>query len=172
MVGRHPPALILNESNSDFIQAGVSIIASSRVDHNIPVIGRAVGCQISSDRKTIRLLFPTASTMRFLAGIRESGQIAVVFGRPSTHQTIQLKGADAKVVPSRKSDPRLAQQYVRAISDEVSLLGVDEEHVRAIVNLDPKNLTAVSFTSREAYVQTPGPRAGEPLMKRDDAHTR
>src|SRR5215831_11057881 len=109
MSGKNSTPTILNEANAEFVQSGVSIIASSRTAKNVPVIGRAVGCRVSTDRRIIRLLFSTASASQLLEGIRSSGQIAVVFGRPTTHQTIQLKGDDAVVVSAKKSEVRIAE---------------------------------------------------------------
>src|SRR5215813_5855281 len=133
MAGHNSESMQLPETDADFIQGGVSIIASSRTSENIPVMGRAVGCRVSVDRRTVRLLFRTSSVSDFLEGIRSSRQIAAVFGLPSTHRTIQLKGTDAAVVPVQKPDLQIAGRYVDRIAAEVSPLGFDEEHTRAIV---------------------------------------
>src|SRR5262249_16604640 len=148
-------------TDAEFIQGGVSIIASSRTSENVPVMGRAVGCRVSADRRTVKLLFRTSSVPDFLEGIRSSSQIAAVFGLPSTHRTIQLKGNDAAIVAVQKPDLKIAERYVDRIAAEVSPFGFDEAHTRAIVCCLPDDLTAVTFSPREAFVQTPGPRAGE-----------
>ena len=156
-----PP--LLDETSAGFIESGVTIYASSRTDQNIPVMGRAVGCRVSADRRTVTLLFTTACVSQLLDEIRNSGQIAVVFSQPSTSQTIQLKANDAAVVSPQKGDVKLIEQHCEAFVADVCPLGYSEALVRAFMWFDPADLSAVRFTPREAFVQTPGPRAGEPL---------
>src|SRR5262249_18363406 len=97
-----PP--LLDEATATFIASGIYINASSTAGDSVPVIGRAAGCRVSSDRRTITLLFTAACATELLDGIRKTGQIAVVFCQPGSHQTIQLKGTDAAVVPAGKAD--------------------------------------------------------------------
>jgi hypothetical protein len=172
LAGKNSQLPVLNEVNAAFIEGGVSILASSRNGENIPAIGRAVGCRVSADRQNVTLLFPAPSAARLLEDLRISRQIAVVFGRPSTHQTIQLKGNDARIVRLQKHDVKIAERYFASIAADVAPLGFDDTHARAIVQYDPDDLTAVTFSPREAFEQTPGPRAGEPLLDRGNAHTR
>jgi hypothetical protein len=156
-----PP--LLDETNAGFITGGVSIIASSCSDDNVPVMGRIAGCRLSADRRTVTLLFSAAYAAELVAGVRKSGQLAVVFSRPSTAQTIQLKGTDATVVPTHKGDVKLVEEHCEALVADVCPLGFTESMIRAYVWLDPADICAVMFTPREAFIQTPGPRAGEPL---------
>jgi hypothetical protein len=104
MPGRNLAPPLLDDANAAFIQGGVSINASSRTVENIPVMSRCVGCRISTDRRIITLFFHRPGAENLLAGIRVSQQIAAVFSRPSTHQTIQLKGSDAVAVQVQKRD--------------------------------------------------------------------
>jgi len=163
---------LLDDSNAAFIAGGTSINASSRTSENVPVIARAGGCRVSADRRTITLLFGTAGARELLDGIRASRQIAVVFSQPSTHQTIQLKGADAAVVALQKRDIKLLEQQREAFVAEVCPLGYREPLVRALMWFDPDDITAVAFTPSEAFIQTPGPRAGEPFGGENHARPR
>jgi hypothetical protein len=162
---------LLDEANAALIQGGVSITAGSRTAENVPVMARAFGCRVSANRQTITLLFYTPSAEEFLEGIRGSKQIAVVFSKPSTHHTIQLKGNDAVVVPERKADIKVAEQYIQAFVDHLRPLGYPEPLVRALFQFETDKLTAVTFTPSEAFSQTPGPRAGEPLKGGPHAHS-
>jgi hypothetical protein len=170
MAGRNLAPSLLDEANAAFIQGGVSINASSRTVENIPVMARAVGCRVSRDRRTITLIFHSPSAAGLLDGIHASKQIAAVFSLPSTHQTIQLKGKDAVSVSVQKEDVKLAERYCDVFVADVCPLGYPESLVRALVWFDPNDLTAVTFTPSEAFQQTPGPRAGEPLTSRTDAN--
>jgi hypothetical protein len=159
-----PPPL-LDEATAAFIQSSVSINASSRTAENVPVTARGAGCRVSKDRRTVTLLFSAPGSEALLESVRVTGQIATVFSRPSTHQTIQLKGKDAVAVPLPRGHIALAQRHREALIAEVTPLGFPEAVTRALLWFDPSDLTAVTFAPTEAFHQTPGPRAGEPLKR-------
>jgi hypothetical protein len=163
---------LLDDTNAAFIQGGVSINASSRTRENKPVMARGAGCRVSKDLRTITLFFQTYGAEAFIEGITTSRQIAVVFSLPSSNQTIQLKGSDASVTMVQKQDKKIAERYCDAFVADVCPLGYHESLVRALLWFDSENLTAVSFTPSEAFLQTPGPRAGECLKSGANAHTR
>lgn len=98
-----------------------------------------------------------------LDDIRRTGAIAAVFSRPSTHETLQLKGVDARIVPAEPGDDALARRYVDAFVAELVPYGYPEAVIRAFLTCPPEDLVAVQFTPVAAFSQTPGPQAGEPL---------
>jgi hypothetical protein len=168
MVGRNLAPSVLDEHTAAFIQGGVSMIACSRTHENVPVMSRVLGCRVSSDRRTITVLLARPGAQEFLDEILATGQIAVVFSLPSTHQTIQLKGEDATVGLPQKRDVQIAEKYQDAFVANLVPFGYEEAMIRAFLSFDRENLSAVSFTPSKAFLQTPGPRAGEPLKH---AHT-
>ena len=172
MAGRTPEPALLDETNAALIQGGVSISASSRTSENVPVMARAVGCRVSPDRRTVTLLFHGPAAEDFLESIRTSRRIAVVFSQPSTLQTIQLKGSDAVAAAAHKRDLELTTAYCNSIVAILSPLGYPEPMLRAILWSEPERLWTVAFTPTEAFLQTPGPRAGERLKSGTDAHAR
>ena len=165
-----PP--LLDDANAAFIQGGVTINASSRTIENKPVMAKAVGCRVSKDRRTITLLFHSSIAGDIIAGIQASRQIAVVFSMPGTNQTIQLKGSDAVVVEMQKQDRKIAERYCESFVRNVCPLGYSEPLIRAYLWFDPEELLAIAFTPAEAFLQTPGPRAGEPLQTGANVHSR
>jgi hypothetical protein len=172
MAGRTPEPALLDETNAAFIEGGVSINASSRTSENVPVMARAVGCRVSPDRRTVTLLFHGPAAEDFLESIRISRRIAVVFSEPSTLRTIQLKGSDAVAAVAPRRDVEMTRAYCNTIVAILSPLGYPEPMLRAILWSEPEGLRTVSFTPTEAFLQTPGPRAGERLKNGTDAHAR
>jgi len=156
-----PPRSFLDEPTSSFIQSGVSILAASSDSENLPTIVRAVGCRVSRDRRRVTLLVPPYEP--FLEAVRATSTIAVTFTRPSTHQTLQLKGRDAERARPVKSDPSVLRTYADAFVAELGRLGYLEDFVRAMVWCDPEAICAVGFGPTAAFQQTPGPTAGTPL---------
>ena len=65
---------------------------------------RGCGCRVSRDRRRVTVLFDRTRSDHVLDDFVANGRIAVVFSQPSTHQTIQLKGADATPVRTTAAD--------------------------------------------------------------------
>ena len=86
---------LLDEDNAAFVQSGVSIVAASRGEDLVPSIARVSGCRVSADRRAVSIYLPHSQALELVEDVRASGRIAVVFSRPSTHRTLQLKADDA-----------------------------------------------------------------------------
>jgi hypothetical protein len=146
-----------------FLEGGVSIVAASRRAGILPVVARAAGCRVSADRQSVAILVSCTQGAELLDALRGGAPIAVVFGVPSSHRTIQLKGAAATLEPLAPGDQELLRRYADAFVADVCPLGYREALVRAIVAGEPEDFVAVFFTPGAAFDQTPGPRAGSPL---------
>jgi len=158
------PALLSSE-DAAFIEGGVSVVAAARSGANEPTVSRSIGCRVSTDRQQVTIFLPTAQSEALLADIRENGVISVVFSQPTSHRTIQLKGADAAVVPFMADDARLWSAYRQRFAAEVRCIGFSDEFVQAFLAA-PSGIVAVAFTPSAAFLQTPGPKAGMPLHTR------
>jgi hypothetical protein len=156
---------LLDEAWSAFIQGGVSIVAASGSSEKVPMIARATGCRVTADRRKVTLLISSSQAGMLLDAARSTGRIAVVFSQPSTHITIQLKGGDAKLSPVRSGDAALMERYARAFCADLEPLGYAEDLIRALVWCAPEDLAAITFSPDKAFLQTPGPQAGESLRK-------
>jgi hypothetical protein len=154
---------VLDEKWAAFIQGAVSITAASRDSQNVPAMSRAVGCRTSGNRQKVTLLFSRPQAESLTNSISSTGAIAAVFSEPSTHVSIQLKGSDAALTAPRALDLQVFKRYTEAFVKEVVPLGYPEETIRALFWADPADLVAVTFAPTAAFLQTPGPRAGECL---------
>ena len=96
-------------------------------------------------------------------GVRRSGAIAVVFSDPPSHRTLQLKGTDAVMLPAEPGDAALAAAYRAGFAAILEPLGFDPAVVRAFLACPDEDLVTIRFTPTAAFLQTPGPQAGEPL---------
>lgn len=164
MVSPNDKAPCLDADLAAFVQGGVSIVAASRVGKRSPVIARAAGCRVSPSRRQVTLLVASSQAAAFLEGIRNTRAIAAVFSQPSTHRTIQLKGTDAAPAPLQDGDHALIAAYTHAFCEELAPLGYHPDQVRAVLSCEADDFVAVTFTISTAFSQTPGPRAGEPLV--------
>jgi len=146
-----------------FIQSGVSITVASRDERLVPSIAKAVGCRVGADGRTITLLMFGEAAGAVAQDISRCGLAAVVFTRPSTNRTMQLKGRDVRHVPVQAADVALVRRYLVLFAEELGLLGWDRRFVDAVFWHDPASLMAIRFTADSAFQQTPGPAAGAAL---------
>lgn len=150
----------LSAANAAFIQQGVSVIVGGRDRDNAPTLMRGIGCRVAPDRARVTVFLAASQAAELLADLRDNGAIAVVFCQPSTHRTIQLKGADATLVPLEPGDhERIAAQSAALAADIISV-GYREAPVRTLLAYAPEDVVAVAFTPSAAFQQTPGPNAG------------
>src|SRR4051794_3727222 len=106
------PVLIAPEVAA-FMQGGVSVIVGGRTAERVPDVVRGCGCRVSRDRRRVTVLVEALRAPELLSAIRSSGTVAVVFSRPSTHRTIQLKADDAVVSTATPADRRVADAHLR-----------------------------------------------------------
>jgi hypothetical protein len=141
----------------------LSILGASRGPGNIPFAARAVGYRFSSDFHQVTLFFSKTDARELLANIADNGRLAAVFSLPSTHQSLQLKGSDARIGKVAKADLELVNSYRRAFVDHLGKLGFARKAIETMLAFEPGDLCAVTFTPSSAFSQTPGPNAGHAI---------
>jgi len=156
-------APLLDEALADFIQHRVSVNVATRDAENRPTLTRALGCRVSPDRRRVTLFISVPRSEELLRDLRANGAIAVVFSRPTTHQTIQLKGNDAAIVALADGDRALITAHSASFVEEIRQIGYRDPFASAMTAALDEEAVAVVFTPSAAFVQTPGPAAGQPL---------
>lgn len=158
-----PSTALLGPDQAAFICGGVGMSAATCRPGALPNMARCTGARVSADRRTVTILLAATPGAAFLDDVRRTGSIAAVFSQPSTHKTLQMKGSDARIVPTDPGDAELAARYVDAFVAEVSVYGYPEALIRTFLAHRSDDLVAIQFTVNAAYSQSPGPQAGEPL---------
>jgi hypothetical protein len=90
----------------------------------------------------------------------------VVFSRPETHETLQLKGACGCIQPLEKGDRQIMLAYGAAFAAEIRGVGYAEGFSRALTNPAGDEAVGIAFAPDAVFDQTPGPRAGMRLEPR------
>ncbi len=157
-----PPPLITDE-HAGFMESGLSISIGGCNAEKLASVCRAIGCRVSPDRRRVTVFVSASQGRLLLDDLRATGAIAVVFSLPSTHRTLQLKGRDAIVEPLGVGDLQRVEAYREGFVRELEPLGYEPRLVRTFLACAPDDIVALTFTPREAFSQTPGPHAGEPL---------
>jgi len=156
---------LIDALHADFMQRGVSINMATCGRDGAPTLVRATGCRVSPDRQEVTLFVSRMQAAPVIDCQRDNAPLAVVFSEPSTHRTVQLKGRHVRVGLPEEEDFQLVAAYRDAFVREVKPLGYDETLLRTLFMIPSADLVAIRFAPCEAYSQTPGPRAGEPLRR-------
>jgi len=154
---------LLDEATASFISSGVSIAIASRDAGNRPSVARAWGCRVSPDRRCVYVFVSPMQSSPLLADLRAGHPVAAVFSLPSSHRTLQLKAARAEVAPCDDADRRSITEYVNHFPRELERVGYGGGFASAYLHVATGLLVRVGFEPTEAFAQTPGPGAGEPL---------
>jgi hypothetical protein len=155
--------VVLPADIADFIQGGVSITVASRDERLVPSIAKGVGCRVAAASDQVTVMIFANAAQAVARDITRHAQVAVVFSKPSTNRTVQLKGRDVAIVPTTPADLALVRRWMALFADDLQLLGWDLRYVEATFLHDPSQLMALRFTPEGAFQQTPGPAAGAPL---------
>lgn len=158
-------AVALDAETVAFMQGGVSMHAASCDAKLVANLSRALACRVSSERTRVTVFLLASHSGGMVADFRANGRIAVVFSLPSTHRTIQLKGADAAVEPLQDGDHLLIARHRAAFVAELTGLRYDPSLPEKLTAGARGDVVAVSFTVSEAFIQTPGPTAGTRLPR-------
>lgn len=156
-----PP--LLSAAVADFVQSGLSITVAGRGERLVPSIAKAVGCRVDAQRREVTVLLFAETAQPVCRDIAANGRVAVCFSRPSTNQTVQLKGSDAISALATPLDIAAARRCLDLLTDDLQRLGFDARMIEAVFWGEPADLLAIRFTPSAAFAQTPGPAAGAAL---------
>lgn len=154
---------MLDHDHFAFIQSGVSITLAACAPGRLPSMSRGYACKLLEDGRRVCIAVRRSQAAEALENVRLTGRVAVAFSQPTTNRTVQLKGADARVVAFDAADEDLIRQHVEDFVPEAVALGTPEEMVRALLSHTLEDMVAVVFSPCAGFDQTPGPKAGEPL---------
>jgi hypothetical protein len=156
-----PP--LIDEELAAFLRGPLGIGVASRAAGNVPVLVRCSGCRVSADRRSVKLYLARSRAGPVIDAVRATRVAAAVFSLPSSHRTVQLKGIDARIGAAEEGDYEAVEHHIEAFARELAPLGYNADMARAMLWLERADLATLSFTPSAAFMQTPGPGAGEPL---------
>lgn len=146
----------LSEEIKRFVVSPVMIIVGTRDEANRPSIGRAVGARIVDD-ENIELFISAWQWPETTSNLAANGQAAITFSRPSDYVSYQLKGT-ARLRAAEQRDLEQSRHYQTRLYAHFNGLGHPAKLVSPMIT--ERELTVARLLVKEAYVQTPGPKAG------------
>ncbi|MDD5366892.1 MAG: hypothetical protein PHR30_16265 [Gallionellaceae bacterium] len=156
-----PP--LLDAMHAEFLGGPVAINVASRDEARVPSIARAYGCRVAADRREVVVFLSRRRSTALLRDLAAGAPVAVVFSRPKTHETIQLKGARVRIRPLAAGDRARMLACGAAFATEIIALGYTESFSRALMAPAGDDAMAIAFTPDAVFEQTPGPKAGQRL---------
>ncbi len=156
-----PPAVGAPGKLAPLLEGLVAVHVATRDAALVPDEVMAAAALLEPDGRSLTVYLPDATSATALANLRENGQIAVVLSQPLTHRTVQLKGRVETIRPAGEDEREAVERFAAAFDAEVAAIGLPPAALRRR-NRWP--CTAATFAVREGFEQTPGPRAGEPLV--------
>lgn len=156
-----PPAVGVAGQLPPLLEGLVAVHVATRDAALVPDEVMAAAALLEPDGRSLTVYLPDATSATALANLRENGQIAVVLSQPITHRTVQLKGRVETIRPAGEDEREAVERFAAAFDAEVAAIGLPPAALRRR-NRWP--CTAATFAVREGFEQTPGPRAGEPLV--------
>jgi hypothetical protein len=145
---------------------GVSVIVSASDHGLVPSVMRAVGCEVSAAGERITVYLNRSQSVQLLRNVSTTDRLAVVFSEPSTHRTVQLKARGIRIREAEESDAPRLLRYLAAMTAELGKIGISPPLVAAMLAHRLDDVVALEFAPEEAFDQTPGPRAGQPIRSK------
>jgi hypothetical protein len=137
---------------------GPSIIyLATRNADLVPASTMAFGLQVTPGGREVTLFVPAVMATETLANLRDNGQMAISFVRPSDHAATQVKGTWLGERRTDEADRAFIARYRDALVEEINLVGVPRSIWTRVVWWPS---VALRMEVRDVFVQTPGPGAG------------
>lgn len=149
---------VLSAPALDLIGAGVCVMVATRDPSLRPQIARAWGPEALAPTGPLRLCVEARERPRILDLLVPGAPIAVLFTRPSTYSSLQIKGVVEAVEEPSEEQRRRVDDHWRAFAAEAELVGLSSRLISRLV--DGEALLSVNVGLQELYDQTPGRRAG------------
>lgn len=148
----------------DMMTRGVSVNVASRDLSLRPSLMRAVGSSVAADGRLVTVYLSRRQSRQLVQDVAATGYIAAVFSQPATHRAVQVKSTRAALRNAEAADEPVLAAYLASMEHEIQRVGYAPALTRAMLAHRLDDLVAISFEPEQAFDQTPGPKAGTPLV--------
>lgn len=163
MASSESPLPPITEELVELIASGVDVVVATCDDKLEPESMLAMGIRAHIERQTLTVYLPQALATATLRNLETNPELAVTLIRPSDHKAVQLKGGLVSIRPSTELDREFQSIFRSALIEQFEGVGIPRAYTRRLVWWPS---LAVEVAVRDAFGQTPGPRAGERLGAR------
>ena len=125
-----------------------------------PNLVRAIAGHLEADGQ-LAVFVSGTDAAALVAALRVGDPLAVVFSKPSTHRTLQVKGRLQSVCKASDEELALALRRAAAMTADLVSIGYGEAFGHGLLAFDRTDLVALRLRPECLFDQTPGPHAGE-----------
>ena len=143
-----------------FLVSGVSIHIATRDAALVPAGARVAAVRVTDRGSRLTVFVPTVAAGPLVDNLRENGQAAVAFGRPSDDRAFQVKGTFERVSPAGARDRAFVTRQWNAFLEDLASIGFPPQ---ATTGWHTWPALAVRLRVTAIFAQTPGPGAGAPV---------
>jgi hypothetical protein len=153
---------VLTQELAEFCESGVSVVIAASTADGLPIAGRGKACRITPEG-TMRIFLPEPGNTALLAAFSAGSPVAVTFSAPRNHRSIQVKGCAVRPVALEDGDLDRVARQVREFENDLVYVNYPPRFSAAYTAYRAEEIVAIEFAPKDAFVQTPGPGAGEVL---------
>jgi hypothetical protein len=123
----------------------------------------AYACRVAPDGRHVTVAIARSQSGPLLAALEQDRRVSLVACHVQSLTTLQLKGSDARLVAASAGEQAAAVAHCDEFARFGGSVGYDAQMLRAHMDCRAEDVVTIRFTLDQAFVQTPGPAAGQPL---------
>lgn len=152
---------MLDKSLTEFLEQGLAIHIGTRNAALRPNGCRVTAVRVEDRGQNLIVYLPKAATSAVLDDLRDNGQAAVSFARPTDDRAVQVKGEFLSQREAEPGEEAFVLGQWQALLKELDMIGLAELTSTSTWLMWP--CVAVKIRVTAVYSQTPGPEAGSVL---------
>ena len=152
---------MLDKALTEFLEQGLAIHIGTRNSALRPNGCRVTAVRVEDQGRHLVAYLPKAATPAILEDLKDNGQAAVSFARPTDDRAVQVKG---EFISVRDADPAEEQFVIgqwQSLLKELDMIGLAALASTSTWLMWP--CVAVKIRVTAVFSQTPGPEAGSVL---------
>jgi hypothetical protein len=153
---------VLAEEVVELMASGVDVYVATRDETLEPEAVFAMGIRAHDDRSLVTVYVPSQFAGPTRKNLEANGAIAVTIERPGDARAVQIKGRSIAIRDANDGDRAFQSVFRSALVEQLATVGVPRCTTRRLVWWPS---LAVDVEISDVFVQTPGPKAGEPMPR-------
>lgn len=146
-----------------FVQSRVTVHLAAADASLVPQLSLGLGCRVADDGRDLLIALSDDRAAPLLPLLHAGSRVALVFCRPTTLRTVQIKGRCLRIAALPARQAGFVAERMQAMLDEFDRIGFGGAYAATLLAHDTDRLIGVQVAPTDFFDQTPGPRAGEAI---------
>lgn len=160
----NPASCPLDATSISLIESGCAAKIIAAADQSLrPTLAHAYACRVEAHSGRVYAILARSQSRPVLERLAATRRISLVACHIESYQTVQIKGDDARAYEPTAEERDSAAAYCAEFVRFAGTLGYPAPVMAAHMSCAPDDAVGVQFTVSRAFIQTPGPAAGQPL---------